>query len=50
MLEFKNFYCAQVIQSGIELTHVTGKERMKCSGKVPLSIAQRVAHHLHNSP
>jgi putative transposase len=37
----KDFHCARVILSGLELTHVTKKERMKCSGKVPLSVARR---------
>jgi putative transposase len=37
----KDFHCVRVILSGLELTRVTKKERMKCSGKVPLSAAWR---------
>ena len=41
MLGFKDFDCARVILSGIELMHMIKKEQMKCSGKVPLSAAQQ---------
>jgi len=41
MPEFKDFDCARVILSGIELMHMIKKEQMKCSGKVPLPDAQR---------
>ena len=41
MLGFKDFDCARVILSGIELMHMIKKEQMKCSGKVPLPDAQR---------
>jgi putative transposase len=42
MLGFKNFDCARVILSGIEVMHMIKKGQMKCSGKKPLSAAQQL--------
>jgi putative transposase len=41
MLGFKDFNCARVILSGIELMHMIKKGQMKCSGKNALSAAQQ---------
>jgi len=41
MLGFKDFNCACVILSGIELMHMIKKGQMKCSGKTPPSAAQQ---------
>jgi transposase-like protein len=41
MLGFKNFNCARVILSGIELMHMIKKGQMKCSGKNAPSAAQQ---------
>jgi hypothetical protein len=37
MLEFKDFDCARVILSGIEVMHMIKKGQVKDFGKVPLS-------------
>jgi transposase-like protein len=41
MLGFKDFNCARVILSGIELMHMIKKGQMKCSGKTAPSAAQQ---------
>jgi len=41
MLGFKDFHCARVILSGIELMHMIKKGQMKCRGETPLSPAQQ---------
>jgi hypothetical protein len=41
MLGFKDFNCARVILSGIELMHMIKKGQVKCSGKTPLFSAQQ---------
>ena len=41
MLGLKEFDCARVILSGIEVMHIIKKAQMKCSGKVPRSAAQQ---------
>ena len=41
MLGFKNFNCARVILSGIELMHMIKKGQLQCSGNTPLSAAQQ---------
>ena len=41
MLRFKDFDCARVILSGIEVMHMIKKGQMKDFGKVPLSAAQQ---------
>ena len=41
MLGFKDFDCARVILSGIEVMHMIKKGQMKCSGKIPPSAAQQ---------
>ncbi len=40
-LGFKDFHCARVILSGIELMNMIKKGQMKCRGKTPLSAAQQ---------
>ena len=37
MLGFKDFHCARVILSGIEVMHMIKKGQMKCANKTPLS-------------
>jgi len=41
MLGFKDFNCARVILSGIELMHMIKKRQVKCSGRNSLSAAQQ---------
>jgi putative transposase len=41
MLGFKDFHCARVILSGIEVMHMIKKGQMKGSGEIPLSAAHR---------
>jgi hypothetical protein len=41
MLGFKDFNCARVILSGIELMHMIKKGQVKWSGKNSLSAAQQ---------
>jgi len=41
MLGFKDFRCARVILSGIELMNMIKKGQMKCRSKTPLSPAQQ---------
>ncbi|WP_408380696.1 IS6 family transposase [Paraburkholderia caledonica] len=41
MLGFKDFNCAWVILSGIELMHMIKKGQVKCSGRTSLSAAQQ---------
>jgi putative transposase len=41
MLGFKDFDCARVILSGIEVMHMIKKGQMNCSRKIPLSAAQQ---------
>ena len=41
MLGFKDFDCARVILSGIEVMHMIKKGRVKDFGKIPLSAAQQ---------
>jgi putative transposase len=41
MLGFKDFHCARVILSGVELTHMIKKGQMKCRGETPPSPAQQ---------
>ena len=41
MLGFKDFNCARVILSGIELMHMIKKGQVKCSGRTLLSAAQQ---------
>jgi transposase-like protein len=41
MLGFKDFHCARVILSGVELMHMIKKGQMKCRGETPLSPAQQ---------
>ncbi|MFM0125381.1 IS6 family transposase [Paraburkholderia sp. RL18-101-BIB-B] len=41
MLGFKDFNCARVILSGIELMHMFKKGQVKCSGRTSLSAAQQ---------
>ncbi|MDR7009981.1 transposase-like protein [Paraburkholderia strydomiana] len=41
MLGFKNFKCARVILSGIELMHMIKKRQVQCSGNNPRSAAQQ---------
>jgi hypothetical protein len=41
MLGFKDFNCARVILSGIELMHMIKKGQMQGSSKTPLSVAQQ---------
>ena len=41
MLGLKDFNCARVILSGIELMHMIKKGQMKCSGRISLSAAQQ---------
>jgi len=41
MLGFKDFTCARVILSGIELMHMIKKGQVKCSGRASLSAAQQ---------
>jgi len=40
MLGFKDFHCARVILSGIELMNMIKKRQIKCRGKTPPSPAQ----------
>ena len=39
MLGFKDFDCARVILSGIEVMHMIKKRQLKCANKTPLSAA-----------
>jgi len=41
MLGFKDFNCARVILSGIEVMHMIKKWQLKCLGKIQLSAAQQ---------
>jgi putative transposase len=41
MLGFKDFDCARVILSGIEVMHMVKKGQMKGSDEIPLSVAQK---------
>ncbi|MCX4147917.1 IS6 family transposase [Paraburkholderia madseniana] len=41
MLGLKDFNCARVILSGIELMHMIKKGQIKCSGRISLSAAQQ---------
>jgi putative transposase len=41
MLGFKDFHCARVILSGVEVMHMIKKGQMKGSGEIPLSAAQQ---------
>ena len=41
MLGFKEFDCARVILSGIEVMHMIKKGQMKCTDKTPLSAANQ---------
>lgn len=41
MLGFKDFDCARVILSGIEVMHMIKKGQMKGSGEIPLPAAQQ---------
>jgi putative transposase len=41
MLGFKDFNCARVILSGIELMHMIKKGQVQCSGNTPLSAARQ---------
>ena len=41
MVGFKDFNCARVILSGVELMHMIKKGQMQWSGKTPLSAAQQ---------
>jgi len=41
MLGFKDFDCARVILSGIEVMHMIKKGQAKDFGKIPLSAAQQ---------
>ena len=41
MLGFKDFHCARVILSGIEVMHMIKKGQMKCANKTPLSAANQ---------
>src|SRR6266852_6976856 len=41
MLGFKDFRCARIILSGIEVMHMIRKGQMKDFGKIPLSAAQQ---------
>ncbi len=41
MLGFKDFNCARVILSGIELMHMIKKGQLQCSSNSPLSTAQQ---------
>jgi len=41
MLGFKDFRCARVILSGVELMHMIKKGQMKCRGETRLSPAQQ---------
>ncbi len=41
MLGFKDFHCARVILSGIEVMHMIKKGQMKGSGEIPLSAVQQ---------
>jgi len=41
MLGFKDFHCARVILSGIEVMHMIKKGQMKCTNKTPLSAANQ---------
>jgi hypothetical protein len=41
MLGFKDFHCARVILSGIEVMHLIKKGQMKDFGKIPLFPAQQ---------
>jgi transposase-like protein len=41
MLGFKDFHCARVILSGIELMHMIKKAQMKCRGETLLSPTQQ---------
>jgi transposase-like protein len=41
MLGFKDFHCARVILSGMEVMHMIKKGQVKDFGKVPLSAAQQ---------
>ncbi len=41
MLGFKDFNCARVILSGIELMHMIKKGQVKCPGRISLSAAQQ---------
>jgi putative transposase len=41
MLGFKDFNCARVILSGIEVMHMIKKGQMKCANKTPLSAANQ---------
>lgn len=41
MLGFKDFHCARVILSGVELMHMIKKGQMKCRGETPLPPAQQ---------
>ncbi len=40
-LGFKDFHCARVILSGVELMHMIKTGQMKCCGETPLSPAQQ---------
>jgi hypothetical protein len=40
-LGFKDFDCARVILSGIEVMHMIKKGQMKCANKTPLSAANQ---------
>ncbi len=41
MLGLKDFNCARITLSGIELMHMIKKGQMKCSGRISLSAAQQ---------
>jgi len=41
MLGFKEFDCARVILSGIEVMHMIKKGQMKCTDKTPISAANQ---------
>jgi putative transposase len=41
ILGFKDFNCARVILSGIEVMHMIKKGQMKCANKTPLSAANQ---------
>src|SRR6202171_2988786 len=40
MLGFKDFGCARIILSGVEIMHMIKKGQMKCENKTPLSAAE----------
>ena len=41
MLGFKDFNCARVIPSGIEVMHMIKKGQMKCTDKTPHAAADQ---------